>query len=209
SVTPTSAEIQEVLLVFHNLQIKGSGEVIRLGEKGVSPETKLTLQSNTVELKPWVDLIPPLKDFDLSGSFTFQAKAQGPADRLNYSAEVKIQDWSARAPMLKVAPRLNGVVQVKTDQVEKISFKLTAPGTEVSWEGQVRSFTKPQASFSLRSPGIDLDQWVDWNAFKKDADAGTQASVTSSDQAQDSKKKTKAAGKKAGQAENLDASLEP
>ena len=63
------------------------------------------MASNDIDLKPWVELVPMLKDFQLGGTARFDAEASGPVDKLGYHVDAKIAGLTAKAPKLKAEPR--------------------------------------------------------------------------------------------------------
>ncbi|HAR44202.1 MAG TPA: hypothetical protein DCS07_16480 [Bdellovibrionales bacterium] len=136
-----------------------------------SPAMDFKLRSNVIELKPWVELVPMLKDYELGGSVQLTADAKGPLDRLVYQAKLDVSSLTAKAPRLKARPVINGVVLVKTDQIENISLSMKAPGNSLELKGKIVSFTSPRLDLAVSSSGMDLDQLIEWpkKAAKTDA----------------------------------------
>jgi hypothetical protein len=154
SLSGKSAAIQKFYLRFHNAEVSIAGGV----QTPASPVMDLTIKSNSVELKPWSELIPLLKQYELGGSASFNAEARGPTAQIQYRAELRLDGVTTKAPMLKAQPRFDGMVKIVTDQIESLTLSMNAPGNEAVLRGKILSFTRPQATFELTSPGMDLDQ---------------------------------------------------
>ncbi|MBC7385542.1 MAG: AsmA family protein [Cryobacterium sp.] len=142
---------------FFNAEIQASGRVSDL--KG-DPAIDFTLTSNPISLQPWNELVPMLKEYALSGTASFGAKASGPLSKIQYAADISVKDLKAKSPMLKSEPVVNFIAKIVTDKVERLSLTLKAPGNDLSLEGTVVSFTKPKVELKITSPGMDLDQMV-------------------------------------------------
>lgn len=177
-VTPSEAKIERMLTVFHNVEVNTSGLVKNLGAqpaspgaKPASPVTDLKIESNEFALGPWVELIPAMQGFELSGTTLLKASVSGPSDRLDYTADLALKNWSAKAPRLKAKPVINGVVKVVTDQIESMLFTLTAPGNDLKIQGSLKSFLKPNLRVAVTSKGMDLDQLVEFPPRAKAAKA--------------------------------------
>lgn len=180
---------------FHTAEINASGKV--------SPkESQLKIASNTIELQGWSELIPAIRDYALKGSATLAADVSGPNDKMNYDAKIKIEGLTARAPNLKAEPRIDASIHVVTDQLENLTAKVTAPGTDISLSGKVVSFTAPKFDFQLNSNGIDLDQLMNFAPPTASASKGAKESGE--------KGHASGTGAKAGAtpAEDLDRSLD-
>lgn len=147
--------LKKLVTRFHTAEISASGKV--------SPkESQLKIASNTIELQGWSELIPSIRDYALKGSATLLAEVSGPNDKMNYDAKIKVDGLTARAPNLKAEPRIDATIHVVTDQLENLTAKVTAPGTDISMTGKVVSFTAPKFDFQLSSNGIDLDQLMNF-----------------------------------------------
>ncbi len=126
------------------------------------PVMDLSIKSNVISLAPWNELIPMLKEYSLSGNASFAAQANGPAEKLQYQADLSVKDLKAKSPMLKAEPVVNLSVKVTTDKVEKMLATLRAPGNDLTLEGTVVSFAKPKIDLKITSSSLDLDQLVDF-----------------------------------------------
>ncbi len=190
SLDSSALALKEASIRFHNAEVVLSG----VFHKDQGADFKF--DAKPVDLKPWNELVPMLKAYELEGRLALNGGLKGKPDALQYEARAKIDGLSAKGPMLKAKPVLNGSIHVLTDQVEKLAIELRAPGNELNLEAKVRSFSKPQIIFSLVSDkGMDLDQWVEFPAAPeaKGSSAGA-----------DSKSGTAAARE-----EDLDALLDP
>ncbi len=158
--------IQKFDLKFFNAEFNTTGSITHLapkqGEAAAAPVAQVTIQSNEIALKPWSELIPMLKDFELGGSANFQASANGPAGQLNYQAKLALEKITAKAPMLKAKPQIDGTVKIITDQIENFTMSVKAPGNDLQISGKLVSFTKPHLDLQVTSGGMDLDQLIDF-----------------------------------------------
>ncbi|MGZ3709667.1 MAG: hypothetical protein ACXVBC_12175, partial [Bdellovibrionota bacterium] len=153
------AKVEKFEIKFFNADLTANGTVTNL--QG-TPTVNVALHSNPIDLKPWVQLVPSLKDFDLAGKMQLDASAQGPSDKLGYRAKLAIEALTAKAPKLKAEPRIDALISVVTDQVDKLSLTMKAPGNDLSINGKIVSFTKPHADIEIASNGLDLDQLIDF-----------------------------------------------
>lgn len=158
------ARIEKLDFKFFNAELQSRGVVTNLdaAKSGKQPTVQYSLKSNSIEFGPWVELVPMLKQYELGGSAQLTAEAQGPADKLNYKANFKVADLTAKAPNLKAQPRFNGSVKVATDRLEEVLFTMKAPGNDLKIQGNLVSFTQPRFNFSVTSSGMDLDQLIEF-----------------------------------------------
>jgi uncharacterized protein involved in outer membrane biogenesis len=199
-VTKEIATISKMEVKFFNAVIEASGKVNDLqGE----PSVNLTMKSNTISLEPWNELIPMLKEYSLSGTASFDALANGPAERLQYGANLLVKDLKAKSPMLKSEPVVNIAMKVVTDKVEKFTATMRAPGNDLSIDGTVVSFTQPKIDLKVVSNSLDLDQLVKLDPVEK---GGSKAAPANGGGAPGT-----GSGGAAGKpgAEDLDAMLDP
>lgn len=165
--TPNVAKIESMAVKFFNAEIKAQGGAENL--KGASPLIKFQAKSNEISLKEWKDLIPALKEGELTGVAAFDAKADGPSDKLNYAAKFSIDNLTMKSPGLKSKPQFDLAVSVVTDKVDNLSFVMKAPGNDLKIKGDLESFTAPKLTLAVTSTGMDLDQLVDFPPPAKDA----------------------------------------
>ncbi|MBU6152748.1 MAG: AsmA family protein [Bdellovibrionales bacterium] len=193
SLDTSALTLKEAMIRFHNAEILLSG----IFHKDQGADFKF--EAKPVDLKPWNELVPILKEYELEGKLGLKGGLKGKPDSLQYEAMVNVDGLTAKGPMLKAKPVLNGSIHVLTDQIEKLALELKAPGNGLTLDAKVRSFSKPQVTFALNSAkGMDLDQWVE---FPADG-AGAKGSK---DQAPASDAKSGAQAKE----EDLDALLDP
>lgn len=189
-----SLKLKEASTRFHNAEIVVNGTYSKLAGADIHFEAK------PIELKSWSELVPMLKEYELEGKFGLKGDVKGKPEAIAYNAKLTIDGFSAKGPNLKAKPVINGSIEVATDKVERFLIDLKGPGNEITLDGKVISFSKPQITFAVSSPkGMDLDQWIEFpkpaapdskNASAKSGSAGT---ATSS----------------AGKAEDMDAMLDP
>jgi len=187
SLAQDNLKLKQAVMKFHNAEIDVSGEYSQTAGANINFEAK------PVDLKPWSDLVPMLKEYELEGKVTLKGGAKGTPEALQYQAAINATGFSAKGPHLKAKPVINAEIQITTDRIEKISVAMKAPGNEMKLDGKMISFTKPQLNFTFTSSGMDLDQWVEFP--KPDAKAGSKA-------------EGKSAGAEAAKAD-YDAMLEP
>ncbi len=184
--------ISKLSAKFFNAEIDLSGKIANLQ---TDPNVDLTIKSNTISLAPWNELIPMLKDYSLSGSASFDAKASGAASKIQYNADLAVKDLKAKSPMLKSEPVVNLSVKIVTDKVERLLATLRAPGNDLTIDGTVTSFSQPKIDLKVTSASLDLDQLVNIPPPAAAANGGTSASA--------------AKGGAGTKEENLDALLDP
>ncbi len=156
--TLEKATIKEFDLQFFNAQFKASGLATHLAG---APSVQFSLKSNEIALKPWSELVPLLKSYELGGGVTFEGVVNGPSDKIGYQATVSIKNATARAPYLKSQPSLDGLIKVSTNQLENFWVTVKAPGNDLKIQGKMLSFEKPHLEVSVTSNALDLDQLLD------------------------------------------------
>jgi AsmA protein len=167
SLTQDSLHLKQATSRFHN------AEIVVKGEYDQKAGANIQFEAKPIDLKPWSELVPMLKAFELEGVVSMKGDIKGTPDALQYHANIRAQDFAVKGPNLKAKPIINAELQIATDQIQKFSVNLKGPGNEMILEGKLNSFSKPQISFSLTSPrGMDLDQWVEFpKADSKKAEA--------------------------------------
>lgn len=183
---------------FFNAEVKAKGAVY--------PQLAFEAGSNRVELSPWVELIPMLKDYQLNGAFRFVASAHGTSEQPQYKASFNLDGLTAKAPKLKTQPRFDAAVSVSTDQIDRMTLTMTAPGNQLSVDGKLVSFSKPRAEFQVISTGMDLDQLIDFPPAGQKAKATPPAGEAATPQKSGEEK---GEGKTGPAKSDYDALLEP
>lgn len=159
AVTSGRTRIEKLNVRFHNAELDGAG-TIGYGEP--SPYVDLTLKSQEIPLSPWAQLSPMLKTYELGGKVNFGATLKGPFEDLNYAANFVLTGVTTKAPNFKAVPRIDGQIKVVTDRIENLALTLKAPGNELRVGGRMDSFTKPRIELVVNSPGMDLDQLIEF-----------------------------------------------
>ena len=158
--------LSQVVARFHNAEVKLQGKVTQLSSASaggaVDPVLHFDVTTNAIQMKPWVELVPLLKEYDLGGSAQFNSQIRGPLSRLDYQAKLRVDSLTAKAPKFKTQPILDGEVSVIRDQVDKIAFVMKAPGNELKINGRILSLAQPKLEMKLSSVGMDLDQLFDF-----------------------------------------------
>jgi len=150
---------------FFNAEIVVSGDYNQV--KGAN----IHFEAKPIDLNPWSELVPMLKEYELEGKVGLSGEAKGTADALQYAAKLTVENFAAKGPMLKAKPVVNAEVDIATDRIEKIYVNLKGPGNELLLNAKLLSFSKPQLTFAVTSPkGLDLDQWIE---FPKSEAKGT------------------------------------
>lgn len=157
-------KLEKFSFQFFNAKVDAHGTITNLASTSgsSSPVVNMDVKSNEIEFKPWVELVPMLKEFELGGAARLEAGARGPTDKLGYTANLAFSNLTAKAPKLKAQPKLDGVIHVMTDQVDKILVTFRAPGNDLKIQGKLVSFSKPRLSLDVTSPGMDLDQLIEF-----------------------------------------------
>lgn len=157
SLDQSSLKLKEATLKFHNAEVVVSGVFHK--ENGAD----FKFDAKPVDLKPWSELIPMLKEYDLSGTLGLSGGVKGQPQALAYNAKMIVGNFSMKGPYLKAKPVINATVNITTDKIEKFLVDLKGPGNEVTLDGKLTSFTAPNIQFTLNSPrGLDLDQWIEF-----------------------------------------------
>jgi uncharacterized protein involved in outer membrane biogenesis len=188
-----SLKLTQAAAKFHNAEIVVSGDYQK--EAGAN----IHFEAKPIDLKPWSELVPMLKEYELEGKVGLVGDVKGKPEALAYNAKLSVQNLAAKGPYLKAKPIINAEVAVVTDQIQSFMVNLKGPGNELVLDGKMISFSKPNLTFALKSPkGMDLDQWIEFP--KKDAKAEAAA-----------KSDSKEAGKggSAAPAADYDAMLDP
>lgn len=150
-------KLNQAALKFHNAEIVVSGNYHQVQGANIDFEAK------PIDLQPWSELVPMLKEYDLEGKVGLKGQAKGTADSLQYMANINAQNFAMKGPMLKAKPVINAEIMIATDRIEKFSVDLKGPGNQLLLNGKMLSFSKPQLTFALTSPkGMDLDQWIEF-----------------------------------------------
>lgn len=171
SLSADALDLQKAALQFHNALITVSGSFHKANG------AQFTFGAPPIDLKPWSQLVPMLKEYELEGKLSVDGKVQGPVSALEYQAKIGINQLSMKGPMLKAKPVLDGQISIVTNAIEKFGFKMTAPGNQLSLDGKMKSFTAPQLTFAIQSTGMDLDQWVDFPKPEAKAAAASAAAT--------------------------------
>lgn len=185
--------IKDTAVRFFNAELKASGKITNLKSEPFDPSVKFALTSNSIDLKPWNELIPMLKEYALTGSLNLGANADGLLSKLTYNADLGVKDLKAKSTYLKTEPVTNIQVKIVTDKIEKILMTVKAPGNDLTLDGSMVSFTAPKLNLKLSSQSLDLDQLVNMPE-PKHASRDWIASAIAADAAKE---------------ENFDAMLEP
>jgi uncharacterized protein involved in outer membrane biogenesis len=151
------AKIEQLTVKFSNAEIQGSGTISKPADTAI---VDVSLKSNTIDFKPWAEMVPALKSYELGGSTQFDAQANGPSDKLKYQAHLKVNALTAKAPELKEQPKIDGAIDIATDRIENLNLRMEAPDNNLVIRGHVNSFTTPQADFSVTSQKLDLDRLI-------------------------------------------------
>ncbi|MEO5969009.1 MAG: hypothetical protein ABIQ95_03710 [Bdellovibrionia bacterium] len=175
----TQAKIEQLRARFFNAELTAEGVVNQLN---TTPVVGLALKTNEIQLKPWAELIPLLKEYDLGGFAQMEFNLKGTSEQPAYSGKVLVNSLNAKLPKLKTNPKFDGVVSISTDQVDNLLMTMTAPGNELKIQGRILSFSRPKMDFSVTSTGMDLDQLIEFPPPNKKTAANTQASPTSEGQ---------------------------
>jgi len=166
SATEQDAKIDKFVVRFFNAEITTTGRITQLrppaGAGKANPVVAIVVKSNDIALKPWVELIPMLKQYQLGGNARLDAAANGPADKLDYNANLALKGVTAKAPNLKVQPVIDMGVKIETDRIDNMFLTMRAPGNDLKMNARLVSFSKPSLIVEVHSTGMDLDQLMDF-----------------------------------------------
>jgi uncharacterized protein involved in outer membrane biogenesis len=167
AMSQVSLKLNHAAAKFHNAEIVVSGDYDK--EIGAN----IHFEAKPIELKPWSELVPMLKEYELEGKIGLVGDVKGKPETLTYSAKMTIQNLAMKGPNLKAKPMINGEILILTDKIEKFFIDVKGPGNDITLDAKVNSFTKPNVTFALKSTGMDLDQWIDFpkTDAKKEAKA--------------------------------------
>ncbi len=195
------ARIEKLNVRFFNAEVQSQGVITNLA---TSPAVQYSFKSNSIEFKPWVELVPMLAEYELGGAASIQGEAKGPADKLGYNAFIKVEALTAKAPKLKTRPQFDGTVKIATDQIEDLVLTMKAPGNDLKVQGKMVSFSAPKLALDVTSNELDLDQLVEFPPM------GTKKSTATGGAAVPADKKAAPASESQASAESdYDALLEP
>ncbi len=144
-------QIAKAVVQFFNFEVQAEG---RVSEESL----RLSFKSNEVPLKPWSELLPMLKQYDLAGTAYLDASVSGTPAKPEYRSKIKITGLTAQAPQLKTQPKIDALVSVVTGQLDQVLVTMAAPGNDLKLQGKVTSFSPVRAQFEVSSTGMDLDQ---------------------------------------------------
>jgi uncharacterized protein involved in outer membrane biogenesis len=165
SIGTRDIKVEHLTAKFFNASLEGNGSIANISSGTAAPAEpviRISLKSNEIELKPWVQLVPLLKDYQLGGTASLTAQAEGPSEKLTYEAGLKVTALTAKAPKLKAEPKIDVDVHVTTDKVDKLLLTMAAPANELKISGTVTNFAAPHADIQVSSTGMDLDQLVEF-----------------------------------------------
>lgn len=152
-------------LRFHNAEIESSGRIELADVEAKKPlSMKIGVRAKPIALKPWTELVPMLATYELGGSASFNADLSGTSENPQYRADLAVQRLTAKAPMLKAQPVIDAEMRVVTDRIDDLKLRMKAPGNDLSVTGKVIGFAAPKIEINAVSPGMDLDQWIDFPA---------------------------------------------
>lgn len=150
TVTQNDADIKDFVFNFHNLVLTAKGLV--------GKNVNFKMGTNDVSLESWGELIPPLKEHKLKGTLKFDAEARGPQEKLDYSADFTVKEFTFKGPGMKADPVINASIKILTDQLQSLLVTMKAPGNDLKLSGKLVNFAAPKGDFALTSSGMDLDQ---------------------------------------------------
>jgi hypothetical protein len=174
------AQIDDGKVKFFNAEVMVRGDFTLTNQRR-GAHVSLNLKSNDIDLKSWPQLIPPLKQLQLStGHAFFEAGALGHTDALEYHANLVLNGIKAKPIKFKQVLDIDGALVIVKDQIESFALSLKAPNSDLNFKGKLVSFSKPRAEMSVLSNGIDLDSLVELPPMAAKAASETVASAPSS-----------------------------
>ncbi len=171
TATEKDVKIEKFDANFFNAHVDVKGNVqlppkssapVAEGEKPAPSKIDIAIDSNEIDLKPWGELIPMLSQYQLAGKAKLNATANGMSDNPNYAGTFKIEKFTAKAGNLKAQPEFNLTVEVITNELKDFLMTMAAPGNDLKVQGKIANFKAPNATFTVTSNGLDLDQLIDF-----------------------------------------------
>jgi len=162
---------QQAKLSLRGLELVGKGNV-RLG---IEPSLNFSVKSNQFSLKGWEKIVPPIKNYQLSGNAQIQTSVKG---RLVKGTTPRIKGTLALSGVNAKPPQFREVLK---DLTAKINFTgkgadlkettLTLGRSRIRLEAEIKRFSPLRVSYKLFTPEI-------WPAdFQADLPAERKADV--------------------------------
>ena len=158
-LTPTDVTVEKFVAKFFNAEFSLTGNVASVT---TTPVIRLAFSSNAISLKPWSQLVPMLKAYELEGTAKASGHVSGTTDALKYDAVAGVSKVTLKAPKFKTNPRIDGSIKIVTDQIQDLNVTLQGPGNDLKIRGKLVSFSKPKLELTASSTGMDLDQWIEF-----------------------------------------------
>ncbi len=144
------------IVFFHNARL--SGHAMLRGLDTADPEIELATQSDAIDLGPWADLFPEVKSLNLDGRADFSAHAKGHVKKIEYGANLSIQNLSLEVPGLLAKPLFQSTLQLETNHLKKFNLSMAAPQNNIDLSLEVKNFQNPSVFLKVDSSGLNLDE---------------------------------------------------
>lgn len=165
AASPHEFQIATFQANLHNLALNLEGVVSDLSAAEQKLDVKF--QSNSVDLASWGGFVPALKASEIEGQVSLKGGASGPVSQLKYFSDVQLVRLSAKGPLFKEKPVLNGTINVVTDQIRHFGVTINAPRNDIKLTGRLVSFARPQFTMLVESQSLDLDTLLNLPPLEK------------------------------------------
>lgn len=153
-------KIESLNIQVLNAEINSSGVVANFVQQDKAPIVHYKIQSNEIDLKTWVP------QWVSSGLVHLDTEIHGSIDQLKYHGKILFSGFVPKLiPQLKIQPTMDVGVYFSTNQIESMDLALKAPGSELSIQGKLVSFSKPNIDFNIVSSKLDLDRLINFSYF--------------------------------------------
>ncbi|NDD90906.1 hypothetical protein EBZ37_02310 [bacterium] len=162
---------------LHESEITLSGTVEQPAAAQASdgPQLQVRAVSKSVDLASLAGLMPILDPYKVSGSSSLEMEVKGPVSLMRYNGKVSFSSVKFSHPKFKVEPKLDGSIQIATNELQDIQVNVTGPGSDLKVSGKLQDFLKPRIALSIESSALDLDQWINLGSPKAAAKSAAPA----------------------------------
>jgi uncharacterized protein involved in outer membrane biogenesis len=156
-VTPPNIVIERFTLGFHTLEASGSGTYTLT----TPPTLNLTVESKSIALADWAEMVPAMKPYGLSGTAALSARIDGalsPGSRPNTKGTLTITHAGAKVAQLpKPVSQAGAEIAFSGTQAKVTNISATIGGSTVEGSATVESFTPLAVAYEARSASLALD----------------------------------------------------
>ncbi|MBU6375523.1 MAG: AsmA family protein, partial [Bdellovibrionales bacterium] len=163
AVSPERARIDSLNAKFHKSELLVSGSVEQISggaQTGGEPQMQLKASTKSLDLSSFTEIVPLLEPYRLAGNASLDMELKGPATGVRYQGKLSFSSVSFSHPKFKVDPKIDGSIQIATNELQDIQVQVNGPGSDLKISGKLQDFLRPSISLSVTSTAVDLDQWL-------------------------------------------------